>query len=301
MSEPSIFGHIAGHPTGSVFAKREDVRQARLHRHGRRGISGNYEEGADAICLSGGYKDDRDEGDWILYTGEGGQDEKKVQVEDQKDTQGNSALKLSETMSLPIRVIRGANAKGTHSPKSGFRYDGLYIVARHSYRASSDGPMIFQFELERVPEADGESWKETSARSFALTPPIGNTKPVRTAGVIQRVVRNTEVSQWVKQAYDSTCQICGVRLEIDGKGYAEGAHIRALGKPHNGPDIPANILCLCANDHVLFDRGALYIREGWVFLTANRTKLQKLRTLKGHDIKEAFTRYHRENFAQVRD
>ena len=40
--------------------------------------------------------------------------------------------------------------------------------------------------------------------------------------------------------------------------YSEGAHIRPLGKPHDGPDQPDNVLC--PNCHVLFGAGAFAIR-----------------------------------------
>ncbi|MDQ1305783.1 MAG: putative restriction endonuclease [Actinomycetota bacterium] len=35
--------------------------------------------------------------------------------------------------------------------------------------------------------------------------------------------------------------------------------IKALGVPHNGPDVLENLLCLCPNDHARFDRAAIYI------------------------------------------
>jgi len=43
--------------------------------------------------------------------------------------------------------------------------------------------------------------------------------------------------------------------------YAECCHIRPLGRPHNGSDTLDNVLCLCANCHVLFDKRALLIAD----------------------------------------
>ena len=43
--------------------------------------------------------------------------------------------------------------------------------------------------------------------------------------------------------------------------YAEGAHIRPLGYPHDGPDVLGNVLCLCPNDHVRFDYGAIWLDD----------------------------------------
>jgi putative restriction endonuclease len=50
-------------------------------------------------------------------------------------------------------------------------------------------------------------------------------------------------------------------LAIKTKGgfYAEAAHIKPLGKPHNGDDNFNNLLCLCPNHHVMFDKGTFAI------------------------------------------
>ena len=83
MAQPSVFGQISGHPVGTWFPNRAAVKAAGLDRHLQAGISGDAREGADAIVVSGGYPDDEDYGDRILYTGQGGQ-ERRRQVEDQK-------------------------------------------------------------------------------------------------------------------------------------------------------------------------------------------------------------------------
>ena len=75
----------------------------------------------------------------------------------------------------------------------------------------------------------------------------------------QRIVRNSEISGRVKKLHDWTCQICGTRIAIPSDAYAEGAHIRPLGRPHDGPDVEENVLCLCPNDHVRFEFGAIVI------------------------------------------
>lgn len=85
--------------------------------------------------------------------------------------------------------------------------------------------------------------------------------PGRQTTTIQRIVRNTEVANRVKGYYAHACQVCNQKLETPAGPYAEGAHIRALGEPDNGPDVEENILCLCPNHHVLFDAGALRIND----------------------------------------
>ena len=44
-----------------------------------------------------------------------------------------------------------------------------------------------------------------------------------------------------------------------GGAIAVGAHIRALGRPHDGPDDITNIICLCPNHHAQFDAFSFYI------------------------------------------
>jgi putative restriction endonuclease len=79
--------------------------------------------------------------------------------------------------------------------------------------------------------------------------------------VTQRTVRSTAVAEAIKKLYEHACQVCDLQLEVPGGYYSEGAHIRALGRPHSGPDVPENVLCLCPNHHALFDDGGIYITD----------------------------------------
>ena len=67
-----IFGHIPGIQEGQTFANRIELSLARVHPPTQAGISGSQNEGADSIVLSGGYEDDKDFGDVVIYTGHGG-------------------------------------------------------------------------------------------------------------------------------------------------------------------------------------------------------------------------------------
>lgn len=83
------------------------------------------------------------------------------------------------------------------------------------------------------------------------------------AGTNHRTEANSKYfrHQRVKGMHEFRCQICGERLETAAGHYAEGAHIRPLGRPHDGSDSVANVLCLCPNDHVRLNRGAIYIDD----------------------------------------
>ena len=72
--------------------------------------------------------------------------------------------------------------------------------------------------------------------------------------------RNTKLAAKLKKQYKNICQFCDEPLEIaKDLYYTEAAHIKPLGKPHDGPDKAGNILVLCPNHHLQFDRGALRI------------------------------------------
>ncbi len=86
--------------------------------------------------------------------------------------------------------------------------------------------------------------------------------PQRVNQETYRILRDTRLARMIKARRRYQCQICGIRFEIgDGKPYAEAHHIKPLGAPHNGPDVIENILCVCPNDHVLLDYGAIKLEK----------------------------------------
>ena len=68
-----VFGHIADNPVGTTYLDRKAAANAGVHRPLQGGICGG-EDGAESIVVSGGYVDDQDYGDVIVYTGQGGRD-----------------------------------------------------------------------------------------------------------------------------------------------------------------------------------------------------------------------------------
>lgn len=83
------------------------------------------------------------------------------------------------------------------------------------------------------------------------------------------------------------CQVCGETVTTAAGLYAEAAHVRPLGAPHDGPDTASNVLCLCPNDHVRFDGGALTIADDLTIVNASKTAIGKLRTLPSHTLDAA--------------
>jgi len=78
---------------------------------------------------------------------------------------------------------------------------------------------------------------------------------------VLRIVRDTKQPRLVEQVDDCRCQICRDRLGTSGGLYAEGAHIRPLGKPQNGPDILADHLCICPSHDAYIDRASLTLGD----------------------------------------
>jgi putative restriction endonuclease len=287
-----LFGEVPGNPVGSTFASRPALSQAQVHRPRIGGISGNGREGADSIVVSGGYIDDQDFGDELIYTGHGGNDPAtKRQIADQElDAPGNAGLARSQLDGLPVRVIRGAGGDPAHSPPFGFRYDGLFRVTNHWSKTGRDGYRIWQFHLVQLGE------NETTTQSSEFQPPTGTTGPVpRITVVVQRQIRNSTIAEAVKRWHAYRCQVCGITLQVAAGPYAEGAHLRPLGRPHLGPDVPENVLCLCPNDHVRLDNGAIYLLDDFTIVDARTgRKLGVLHREYHHRIDRAYIQYHRE-------
>ena len=53
--------------------------------------------------------------------------------------------------------------------------------------------------------------------------------------------------------------MCDQHLDKPKGSIAVGAHIQALGRPHDGPDDLRNLLCLCPNHHAQFDAFSFYV------------------------------------------
>lgn len=68
------FGNLPDLAEGDEFLDRKSVRAAGIHLALVAGIDGNPKVGASSIVLNGGYVDDEDLGEEIIYTGHGGND-----------------------------------------------------------------------------------------------------------------------------------------------------------------------------------------------------------------------------------
>jgi DUF2075 family protein len=151
---PGVIGAVAAVVIGSLFPNRKALREAGIHRPLQAGICGTGETGAESIVLNGGYEDDIDSRDEIIYTGHGGNDPSSgKQVADQTLTGTNLSLVRSCEWGLPVRVVRGWREPGGLGPKAGYRYDGLYRVSEYWEERGRSGFKVWRYRL--VPfEAD---------------------------------------------------------------------------------------------------------------------------------------------------
>jgi putative restriction endonuclease len=286
-----VFGELEGFPIGSEWGTRRELSKSGVHKPSMNGISGTSEEGSDSIVISGGYEDDEDYGSEIIYTGTGGYDATSgKQTADQTlDNTNNAALVVSQFQGLPVRVIRGAKGDPKFSPKEGYRYDGLFKVEDHWSEVGKSGFRVWRFRLTSINATE------------ALLPlvvkhgevPKGETNPGRITSAVVRTIRNTAVAEYVKKLYGYKCQICRILIPVPKGFISEGAHIRALGKPHLGPDVVPNILCMCPNHHAEFDAGGIYIADSLEIFTNVGLKVGQLFVLPEHKIDKDSLSYHR--------
>jgi putative restriction endonuclease len=274
-------GELSGVPPRQQFGSRRELYDADVHRTLQAGIFGSGHRGAESIVLSGGYADDEDYGDVIIYTGHGGRDPASGrQVADQTFTRQNRALVTSSLEGLLIRVIRGSEHRSPFSPATGYRYDGLFRIESYWQERGRDGFLVCRYRLV----AD-------QTRDLAVTADAAAGESARRAVTnVQRIVRDTALGREVKRLHDYRCQVCGIRLDCAGGPYAEAAHIRPLGRPHDGPDDLANLLCLCPNHHVLLDNGAFGIGDTLMLIGLPGT----LALVRGHRIDARHLAFHRQ-------
>lgn len=271
--------------TPRFFASRKELYEAGLHDSYQRGI-GRAKDGTNnmSIVLSGGYVDDEDLGDVIIYTGEGGRDPNTgVQIRDQVVEGGNKSLVEAFEYGNPVYVTRGSSGhKSKLSPASGYVFAGEYYISDHWIEKGVDGFNVVRFKLvnNEAPAEPRTGWTTAAAQRVEYTS--------------KRIIRDTSLAKRIKELYDYTCQVCGIRIELPtGGGYAEGAHVQPLGMPHNGPDAIENLLCLCPNHHLMFDKYCYSVNPDTLKLEGIEGSLI---ISESHSLNKDFLAYHYENY-----
>lgn len=161
-------------------------------------------------------------------------------------------------------------------------------VLRETFLADIDQHAL----MERLGLAGYESASGVGDRVEDQVSGAGPT--TRRTASYSRIVRDTALTARVKKLHADRCQVCDLQLSTRFGTYSEAAHIRGLGRPHDGPDEQSNLLVLCPNHHVQFDTLALYVDAGGtVRATADDGPIGELRRHPAHQISEEHIRYHR--------
>jgi 5-methylcytosine-specific restriction endonuclease McrA len=124
----------------------------------------------------------------------------------------------------------------------------------------------------------------------------GTENTTRRTSKTEEIVRDRQLVAQLKALHEHRCQLCGDRrLQGPDTGYAQVHHLTPLGEPHNGPDIPENMLVVCPNHHEDFEHGMVAVEPETREITheyelslSGRT----LRTVEGHDVGTRFLEYH---------
>ncbi|KAL5196838.1 hypothetical protein ABZP36_000350 [Zizania latifolia] len=152
-----IVGPIPGISVGDAFFFRMELCVLGLHGQVQAGIdfvsagqSSSGEPIATSIIVSGGYEDDDDRGDILVYTGHGGRDPNlHKHCVDQKLEGGNLALERSMAYGIEIRVIRAVKTRRSPIGKVYF-YDGLYKVVDFWLDRGKSGFGVYKYKMLRI-------------------------------------------------------------------------------------------------------------------------------------------------------
>ncbi|XP_050363509.1 histone-lysine N-methyltransferase, H3 lysine-9 specific SUVH1-like [Argentina anserina] len=174
-------GTVPGVEVGDIFFFRMELCLVGLHGQSMGGIdymgiknSSEEEPLALSIVSSGGYEDHMQDGNELIYSGQGGNasndNRKDKEIKDQKLERGNLALEKSLHRGNEVRVIRGVKDV-FHPTGKVYVYDGLYKIYGSWVDKGKSGANVFKYRLVRLPGQPEaftlwksiEQWKETNA------------------------------------------------------------------------------------------------------------------------------------------
>lgn len=183
-------GSVPGVDIGDVFFFRMELCLVGLHAPIMAGIdylsfkvSGDEEPIAVSIVSSGGYEDEEDDGEVIIYSGQGGVQRSDKLLMDQKLERGNLALEKSLHRGNEVRVVRGLKDVASATGKV-YVYDGLYKIHESWIEKGKSGCNVFKYKLIRVSgQPEGFLlWKSIQQWRDGVTTRVGVILPDLTSG-----------------------------------------------------------------------------------------------------------------------
>ncbi|XP_020975992.1 histone-lysine N-methyltransferase, H3 lysine-9 specific SUVH6-like isoform X1 [Arachis ipaensis] len=155
-----ILGSVPGVEVGDEFQYRVELAMVGLHQRIQSDIDYVMHNGktlAMSVITLGGYEDELDDSNVLIYTSLVGNNTDK-EVEDQKLEQCNRALRNSIDEKNPVRVIRATESM--HGKGKKYVYDGQYVVENCWQDDGPHGSPVLRYRLQRIPDQPEPSWKE---------------------------------------------------------------------------------------------------------------------------------------------
>ncbi|MBA0837593.1 hypothetical protein Goarm_009736 [Gossypium armourianum] len=184
-------GVVPGVEIGDIFFFRMELSLVGLHFPSMAGIdymaikSGDLEGERVALSIvsSGGYDDDAEDPDVLVYSGQGGSASRDKEASDQQLVRGNLALERSFHRGNEVRVIRGLK-DNVHQMSKVYVYDGLYKIQESWMEKGKSGCNMFKYKLGRIPgqPAAFATWKSIQKWKEGLPSRAGLIIPDLTSG-----------------------------------------------------------------------------------------------------------------------
>ena len=162
------YGPIPGCPSGSWWGIRVDCSRQGVHKPFNLDIhDGPF--GAISVCTPQiAVSNDVDLGNFLTLTGR----------EYSEMYTGNESLISSHRHCVPLRLVRSYSLSNEYSPKTGYRYDGLYVVVAHwigESENSKNSKKYHKFALMRLLNQEPPPWLESNAKP-SLNPRVERPK-----------------------------------------------------------------------------------------------------------------------------
>jgi hypothetical protein len=198
------------------------------------------------------------------------------------------------------RLARLLGVPEAFAEQLAFRLGPAYAEYRGIRRFDQDvAPVV---PVSPTPRATARRTRTRARQLDEVARDVNASEVSRARREVEQQLRNAALAATLKELYESQCMFCDSRICVSispEQFYVEAAHIRPLGRPHNGPDIPQNMLVLCPNCHVQFDAGTLGValRSPTELQIASRTRNHPLhgktvRTHGTHTLDGQFVDWH---------
>ncbi|KAF3330668.1 histone-lysine N-methyltransferase, H3 lysine-9 specific SUVH1-like protein [Carex littledalei] len=236
-------GSVPGVHVGDIFFFRMEMCVIGLHAPSMGGIDymskyGDEEEPV-AICIvsAGGYENDEDDPNILVYTGQGGNGDQKLE-------KGNLALEKSLHRKNPVRVVRGLKDPSVPAGRI-YMYDGLYKIQNSWKDRAKGGFSIFKYKLIR------ESGQPAGTSVFKMAQRWTENPSLRGQVILPDLssgVENTPV-----------CLVNEVDGERGPSHFTYATHVQYIKQPNlmsplpgckcPGVCLPADPNCTCSHSH----------------------------------------------------